>query len=137
MITARWRDATLSFSDIALSLSTPAMVVDGPPARLGRRGSPAVIVRASTSYSTGHAGTAPDGRDGADPWGYRAALTSLGTATMCPMAGKLGPRNGMDWTSGSSTFLPALPRVLPYSARRTAHLITGLAVSVSVTGQAS
>lgn len=31
----------------------------------------------------------------------------------------------------------AHPRVLPYSARRTAHLVTGLALTVYVTSQAS
>lgn len=44
-------------------------------------------------------------RDSADPWGYRAALTLPGAVAMCLMAGKLGPWNGMDWISGSSTYL--------------------------------
>lgn len=79
-------------------------MVNGPSARMGGRedGLPSSCERV---YHTVLADTAFDGRDGADPWGYRAALTSPGTAAMCPMAGKLEPRNGMDWTSGSSTYL--------------------------------
>lgn len=89
-------------------------------------------------YHTVHADTALDGRDGADPWGYRAALTSPGRAAMCPMAGKLGPWNGMDWTSGSSTSLVCAAAGAP--VQRTAYSApdnwSGLPV-VSVTGQAS